>query len=99
MNPFQGLLFFRYKEEAERLSVLYKDRPESPLSKAVYWVEYTIRHNGTKHIPQQPSDLHELIILTSLVITCLILLPVIVAFMTYSFIRPSETRREKVKDV
>lgn len=35
-------------------STLYRDRPQSAMDTAVYWVEYVIRHDGAKHM-QSPG--------------------------------------------
>lgn len=45
-----------YKQKAQKLSDLYRDRPEHPLDKAAFWIEYVIRHNGAKHM--QSSAVH-----------------------------------------
>ncbi|XP_014285748.1 UDP-glycosyltransferase UGT5 isoform X2 [Halyomorpha halys] len=50
----------KYKERALELSELYRDRPEDPLTRAAYWVEYVIRHKGTKHFVQSLPLLEEL---------------------------------------
>lgn len=39
-----------YKQKAEELSELFRDRPMSPLETAVYWTEYVIRHKGAPHL-------------------------------------------------
>lgn len=36
----------QYKSNVQKLSKLFKDQPDNPLTRAVYWVEYVIRHNG-----------------------------------------------------
>jgi glucuronosyltransferase len=36
-----------YKSRAMQVSKLFKDRPETPLSTAVWWTEYILRHNDT----------------------------------------------------
>ncbi|XP_068906136.1 UDP-glucosyltransferase 2-like isoform X3 [Tenebrio molitor] len=46
-----------YKENSERASRLFKDRPMSPLDTAVYWVEYVIRHRGASHLRNVGADL------------------------------------------
>ncbi|XP_068605440.1 UDP-glucuronosyltransferase 1A1-like [Brachionichthys hirsutus] len=40
----------RYKEKVQELSALHKDRPVDPLDLAVFWTEFVMRHNGTKHL-------------------------------------------------
>lgn len=39
-----------YKEKSAHYSSLMRDRPTDPLTTAVYWVEYVIRHKGAKHL-------------------------------------------------
>lgn len=39
-----------YTENVQRISKLYRDRPESPLEAAVYWIEYVLRHRGARHM-------------------------------------------------
>lgn len=34
----------------KELDELARDQPMEPLEKAVWWIEYVIRHNGTKHL-------------------------------------------------
>jgi glucuronosyltransferase len=41
----------------KKISVLSKDEPESSLNRAVWWTEYVIRHNGTKHLRSASLDL------------------------------------------
>lgn len=43
-----------YGKVVKTASTLYRDRPQSGLETAVYWVEYVIRHNGAEHI-QSPA--------------------------------------------
>ncbi|KFB52355.1 AGAP011564-PA-like protein [Anopheles sinensis] len=40
----------RYRENVQRLSQLYRDRPQSAMETAVYWTEYVIRHKGAHHL-------------------------------------------------
>lgn len=43
-----------YSNVIKNIANLYKDRPQTALETAVYWVEYVIRHNGAKHM-QSPA--------------------------------------------
>uniref|UniRef100_A0A672UQR6 UDP-glucuronosyltransferase n=1 Tax=Strigops habroptila TaxID=2489341 RepID=A0A672UQR6_STRHB len=39
-----------YKENALRLSKIHHDQPVTPLDRAVFWVEFVMRHKGAKHL-------------------------------------------------
>ncbi|XP_055444696.1 UDP-glucuronosyltransferase 2B18-like isoform X3 [Bubalus kerabau] len=42
-NPF-------YKENIMRLSAIQHDQPMKPLDRAVFWIEFVMRHKGAKHL-------------------------------------------------
>ncbi|XP_061585576.1 UDP-glucuronosyltransferase 2A2-like [Cololabis saira] len=46
-----------YKENALRLSRIHHDRPLSPLDEAVFWIEFTMRNKGAKHLRVQAHEL------------------------------------------
>nr|CAD7458604.1 unnamed protein product [Timema tahoe] len=46
-----------YKENAERISRLFKDQPETPLQKAIFWTEYVLRNNGAHHLRSSSADM------------------------------------------
>lgn len=71
-----------YANTAKKLSNLNRDRPEHPLDKAAFWIEYVIRHNGARHL-QSPAihlnilqyyllDVYAFIIFSSFVIVKII---------------------------
>ncbi|XP_036889522.1 UDP-glucuronosyltransferase 2A1 isoform X1 [Sturnira hondurensis] len=39
-----------YKENAMRLSRIQHDQPMKPLDRAVFWIEFVMRHKGAKHL-------------------------------------------------
>jgi glucuronosyltransferase len=47
----------RYRENAQRLSRIFRDQPRTPLEQAVYWTEYVIRHKGAPHLRSAVLDL------------------------------------------
>uniref|UniRef100_A0A1B0CNS8 Putative udp-glucoronosyl and udp-glucosyl transferase n=1 Tax=Lutzomyia longipalpis TaxID=7200 RepID=A0A1B0CNS8_LUTLO len=40
----------KYRNEIQRMSFLFRDRPMSALDTAIYWTEYVIRHKGANHL-------------------------------------------------
>ncbi|CAK6952067.1 UDP-glucuronosyltransferase 1A1-like [Scomber scombrus] len=47
-----------YKENAQKLSALHKDRPVDPLDLSVYWTEFVMQHKGAKHLRPALHDLN-----------------------------------------
>jgi glucuronosyltransferase len=46
-----------YRENAQRLSRAYRDRPATPLETAVWWTEYVARGNGRFYFRSEGADL------------------------------------------
>ncbi|XP_049768000.1 UDP-glycosyltransferase UGT5-like [Schistocerca cancellata] len=40
----------RYRQQAQQLSRVFRDRPRAPLEEAVFWTEYVVRHGGAPHL-------------------------------------------------
>ena len=47
----------RYRENAQRVSRIFRDQPLTPLQQAVFWTEYVIRHKGAPHMRSAVLDL------------------------------------------
>uniref|UniRef100_A0A8D2E2U2 glucuronosyltransferase n=1 Tax=Sciurus vulgaris TaxID=55149 RepID=A0A8D2E2U2_SCIVU len=50
LNPF-------YPKNATRLSRIHHDQPVKPLDRAVFWIEFVMRHKGAKHLRVAAHDL------------------------------------------
>ncbi|CAL8344564.1 unnamed protein product [Lota lota] len=46
-----------YKESVMRLSSIHHDRPLSPRDEAVFWIEFTMRNKGARHLRVQAHNL------------------------------------------
>ncbi|XP_047655090.1 UDP-glucuronosyltransferase 2B18-like isoform X1 [Phacochoerus africanus] len=46
-----------YKENAMWLSTIQHDQPVKPLDRAVFWIEFVMRHKGAKHLRPAAHDL------------------------------------------
>ncbi|CAG9827375.1 unnamed protein product [Diabrotica balteata] len=69
----------KYLQNAKKLSQIIKDQPETPLERAVFWVEFAIRNNGT-HI-LDPASRHMSYFITSSLDIYLFLASVIIVVL------------------
>nr|XP_046241398.1 UDP-glucuronosyltransferase 2A1-like isoform X5 [Scatophagus argus] len=81
-----------YKENAMRLSSIHHDRPMSPLDEVVFWIEFTMRHKGAKHLRVQAHELtwyqyHSLDVLVFLLAIVLSLIFLFIKSCTFCFQR------------
>ncbi|XP_054604895.2 UDP-glucuronosyltransferase 2A1-like [Nothobranchius furzeri] len=91
-----------YKESAMRLSRIHHDRPMSPLDEAVFWIEFTMRHKGAKHLRVQAHELtwyqnHSLDVLSFLLSVVLLLLFLLDKTCRFCFRRSCCRRNTKRK--
>lgn len=47
---YSYLSSLRYRQQARLLSTIHKDQPGHPVTRAVYWISYLLRHNGANHL-------------------------------------------------
>ena len=79
---------YRYKENAMQLSSIHHDRPVSPLDESVFWIEFTMKNKGARHLRVQAHELtwyqyHSLDVLVFLL--AMILLLIIIFIKTCRF--------------
>lgn len=46
-----------YTIKAKEISSIFRDRPESAVDRAIYWVEYVLRFRGARHLHSVGRDL------------------------------------------
>ncbi|CAG9826900.1 unnamed protein product [Diabrotica balteata] len=46
-----------YLKNIQKLSRIVRDQKETPLERALFWIEYTMRHNGTHHLDPESRNL------------------------------------------
>ncbi len=39
-----------YREKVQELSRLHRDQPMKPLDRAMFWIEFVMRHKGAAHL-------------------------------------------------
>ncbi|XP_051806456.1 UDP-glucuronosyltransferase 2A1-like isoform X3 [Acanthochromis polyacanthus] len=81
-----------YKENAMRLSSIHHDRPMSALDESVFWIEFTMRNKGAKHLRVQAHQLtwyqyHSLDVIAFLLTIVLLLIFLFVKTCSFCFQR------------
>ncbi|XP_051806453.1 UDP-glucuronosyltransferase 2A1-like isoform X5 [Acanthochromis polyacanthus] len=79
-----------YKENAMRLSSIHHDRPMSALNESVFWIEFTMRNKGAKHLRVQAHQLtwyqyHSLDVIAFLLTIVLLLIFLFVKTCSFCF--------------
>ncbi|XP_036067069.1 UDP-glucuronosyltransferase 2A2 [Oryzias melastigma] len=46
-----------YRENMQRLSRLHRDQPVEPMDKALFWIEFVMRHKGAAHLKAQSYNM------------------------------------------
>ncbi|XP_066267117.1 UDP-glucuronosyltransferase 2B33-like [Branchiostoma lanceolatum] len=46
-----------YKEKADQISTHLRDQPQSPMERAVWWIEHVIKHGGLPHLRSRAIEL------------------------------------------
>lgn len=73
-----------YRRNIKRLSTLMRDKPDTPLQRAVWWTEYVIRHRGAKHLRSATANVSwgEYLMVDVLAFAIALGLPLLAAILT-----------------
>ncbi|XP_049860385.1 UDP-glucosyltransferase 2-like [Schistocerca gregaria] len=91
-----------YQENMKRFSAIYREHQSTSLERAVWWVEYVIRHQGAPHLRSAALDLHWWQLLLLDVIAFILAVAAVAAFVLYKLtqwlfswlIRPSKLKKQ-----
>ncbi|XP_023029674.2 UDP-glucosyltransferase 2, partial [Leptinotarsa decemlineata] len=89
----------RYKEKVREAAAILKDQPLKGVDKAIYWIEYILRHKGAKHLRSPAADMpfYEYFMLDVIVVLIVICLScVFLVTGLYGLIRNMK-RKNKIK--
>ncbi|XP_063044178.1 UDP-glucuronosyltransferase 2C1-like [Engraulis encrasicolus] len=78
-----------YRENMQRLSRLHRDQPMEPLDRALFWIEFVMRHKGAAHLRTESYKMpwysyHSLDVMMFLLAVLLLMLFMILAFIRCS---------------
>ncbi|XP_047236517.1 UDP-glucuronosyltransferase 2A2-like isoform X1 [Girardinichthys multiradiatus] len=91
-----------YKENVMQLSRIHHDKPMSPRDEAVFWIEFTMRNKGAKHLRVQAHELtwyqyHSLDILIFFITLDLFLIFILIKTCSFCFQRCCGRKTKKRK--
>ncbi|RVE67793.1 hypothetical protein OJAV_G00085230 [Oryzias javanicus] len=91
-----------YKENATRLSGIHHDRPMSARDEAVFWIEFTMRNKGAKHLRVHSHQLtwyqyHSLDVLAAFLCLDVLLVFTLIWTCRFCFRRCCSSRAAKTK--
>ncbi|KAF5282234.1 hypothetical protein FQR65_LT14402 [Abscondita terminalis] len=76
----------KYTENAKRKSRIMHDQPMKPLDKAMFWLEYVLRHNGAPHLRTSALDLCWFQLYSLDVIAFTIVLMLVITYSLYQLL-------------
>ncbi|XP_047113325.1 UDP-glycosyltransferase UGT5-like [Schistocerca piceifrons] len=77
----------KYRENMKKLSAVYREHQAESLPKAIWWIEYVLRHNGAPHLRSAGMDLSWYQLLLLDVIAFVLCVTVICCVAMYSLVR------------
>lgn len=88
-----------YVKNARRRSKILQDNPMPPLEKAIFWIEYVLRHNGAHHLKTAGLNLHWYQLLLLDVVAFLTFLIIAPIFICYKIFKKLTLKRKAVKKI
>ncbi|XP_024101837.2 UDP-glucuronosyltransferase 2B15 isoform X3 [Pongo abelii] len=92
-----------YKENVMKLSRIHHDQPMKPLDRAVFWIEFVMRHKGAKHLRVAAHDLtwiqyHSLDVIAFLLACMATVIFIITKCCLFCFQKLAKTGKKKKRD-
>uniref|UniRef100_G3S6S5 UDP-glucuronosyltransferase n=1 Tax=Gorilla gorilla gorilla TaxID=9595 RepID=G3S6S5_GORGO len=92
-----------YKENVMKLSRIHHDQPMKPLDRAVFWIEFVMRHKGAKHLRVAAHNLtwiqyHSLDVIAFLLACVTTVIFIITKCCLFCFRKLAKTGKKKKRD-
>lgn len=89
-----------YRNNMKRLSALHRDQPMHPLEKALYWIEFVVRHKGASHLRTESYKMpwyvyHSVDVICVLIAVLLLLTAIVVGSIRFLCVRVCRGRKAK----
>ncbi|XP_063834009.1 UDP-glucuronosyltransferase 2B14-like [Ostrinia nubilalis] len=81
-----------YRNNIVRLRTIMRDQPQTPLERAVWWTEYTIRHSGARHLRTPAANIswteyYELELVITVLFVVGLALAVVIGVLRYTYVK------------
>ncbi|XP_063834229.1 UDP-glycosyltransferase UGT5-like [Ostrinia nubilalis] len=81
-----------YRNNIVRLRTIMRDQPQTPLERAVWWTEYTIRHSGARHLRTPAANIslaeyYELELVITVLFVVGLVLGVVIGVLRYIYVK------------
>lgn len=86
----------KYREQARLLSTIHKDQPGHPVTRAVYWICYILRHKGANHLR---AAVYDVSVYQYFLLDVVLSVGVAVTLLIVALSRLNRLVRGKAKDV
>ncbi|XP_059921768.1 UDP-glucuronosyltransferase 2A2-like [Gadus macrocephalus] len=89
-----------YRDKMQRLSALHRDQPTKPLERAMFWIEFVMRHKGAPHLrtdSYKMSTVQYYSVDVALFLLSVVLLVLLISGATLRFLWRRMVRRSKGK--
>ncbi|XP_056136104.1 2-hydroxyacylsphingosine 1-beta-galactosyltransferase isoform X1 [Lampris incognitus] len=83
----------RYRQKARLLSTIHKDQPGHPVTRAVYWISYILRHRGADHLR---SSVYEVSTYQYFLLDVVLTMVALLALFGFAVYRIGQLLRSKV---
>lgn len=76
-----------YATNMKKYSAIFRDQPQTPLDRAIFWTEYVLRHGGAPHLRPAAEDLNFFQYFLLDVLAVLLLLLVVVTWVAVKLLK------------
>lgn len=90
----------RYKDTVSEVADVMTDQPMDSMEKAMYWIEYVIRHKGAEYLRAPAADvswIRFLLVDVLTFISLIVLLFIVVIYKFMSFIFSNKIHKKQIK--
>ncbi|GCB76608.1 hypothetical protein scyTo_0015520 [Scyliorhinus torazame] len=90
-----------YRDNMQKLSALHRDQPESPMERAIFWIEYVARHKGAAHLRSEsyrlPWYVYYCVDVMILLLSVLLMVTVLTVLLLKKLCNIARKKKQKIQ--